>query len=165
LLLLLLLLLFCRTAASFCQKDAVCDGALGECPANTKQQQQQQHQQQQQQGLVLLVSTTVDYRRLARSQVQASDGVLELGCSYGVCSRILQEHGAWLVAVDNSDEVITEVRVATVCADISARAVDECRCLRFAALVHLYAHAECFTKQWLPTLPQRGMCDYEEDRY
>lgn len=24
----------CRAAASFCQKDAVCDGALGECPAN-----------------------------------------------------------------------------------------------------------------------------------
>jgi hypothetical protein len=71
--------------------------------------QQQQFQQQQQGGLVLLVYSTVDYRRMARSQVQAFDGVLELGCSYGVCSRMLQEHAAWLKAVDNSDEMIQEV--------------------------------------------------------
>jgi hypothetical protein len=42
--------------------------------------------------------------------VQASDGVLEVGCSYGVCSKMLQEHAGWLVAVDNSGEVVQEVR-------------------------------------------------------
>jgi SAM-dependent methyltransferase len=43
--------------------------------------------------------------------VQAGDGVLELGCSYGVCSRMLQEHGAWLVGVDNSEACVRQVRV------------------------------------------------------
>jgi hypothetical protein len=58
----------------------------------------------------MLVSSTLDYRRLARSQVQACDGVLEIGCSYGVCSKMLQEHAAWLGAIDNSCEVVQEVR-------------------------------------------------------
>lgn len=43
------------------------------------------------------------------SQVQSSDGVLELGCSYGCASRMLQEHAGWLAAVDNSAEVLAEV--------------------------------------------------------
>jgi methylase of polypeptide subunit release factors len=52
--------------------------------------------------LALLVPTT---------QVSSSDVVLELGCSYGICTNMLAEHAAHVIGVDNSEEAVAEASI------------------------------------------------------
>lgn len=55
---------------------------------------------------VLLCSETESFRRLARSQVLASDVVLEIGCSYGMATRELAARACSVIAVDvNADSL------------------------------------------------------------
>ena len=44
-------------------------------------------------------------------QIQKDDLVLELGCSYGVCTHILAQHAQEVRGVDNSHQLIAEVRL------------------------------------------------------
>ena len=59
---------------------------------------------------VLIVNETVSYRRLAKTQVAKSDGVLEIGSSYGECTQILTKHAKTVVGIDNSQELVEESR-------------------------------------------------------
>jgi cyclopropane fatty-acyl-phospholipid synthase-like methyltransferase len=43
------------------------------------------------------------------TQVSSSDVVLELGCSYGMCTNMLAEHAAHVIGIDNSEEAVAEV--------------------------------------------------------
>eukprot|EP00879_Flechtneria_rotunda_P026508 GHRR01028266.1.p1 GENE.GHRR01028266.1~~GHRR01028266.1.p1 ORF type:complete len:434 (+),score=133.59 GHRR01028266.1:775-2076(+) len=43
-------------------------------------------------------------------QVDSCDAVLELGCSYGVCTSMLAEHCQRVIGIDNSAEVVQEAR-------------------------------------------------------
>jgi 2-polyprenyl-3-methyl-5-hydroxy-6-metoxy-1,4-benzoquinol methylase len=45
------------------------------------------------------------------SQVTKSDAVLEIGCSAGVCTSLLARHAGRVVGVDNSPQLIREVRM------------------------------------------------------
>jgi cyclopropane fatty-acyl-phospholipid synthase-like methyltransferase len=47
-------------------------------------------------------------------QVSSSDVVLELGCSYGMCTNMLAEHAAHVIGVDNSEEAVAEVSIDTL---------------------------------------------------
>ena len=65
----------------------------------------------------LLVGETAVFRALARSQVLASDIVLELGCSYGDTTVELAARAKEVFALDNSPECVA--RAASRCADDS----------------------------------------------
>ncbi|KAF8071307.1 IP5P13 [Scenedesmus sp. PABB004] len=60
--------------------------------------------------LVLVCADTESYRCLARSQLCRADAVLELGCSYGVCTAQLAQHAGQVVGVDCGSEVVAEAR-------------------------------------------------------
>ncbi len=57
---------------------------------------------------ILFTDNTIDYRRLARSQVVRSDSVLELGCSFGLCTQVLSEHADKVLGLDISESVIAK---------------------------------------------------------
>ena len=59
---------------------------------------------------VLVVNETVSYRRLAKTQVGKTDGVLEIGSSFGECTQILTKHAKAVVGIDNSQELVEESR-------------------------------------------------------
>lgn len=54
------------------------------------------------------------FTAFALMQVTSSDVVLELGCSYGMCTNMLAEHAAHVTGIDNSEEVVAEVRSCSV---------------------------------------------------
>lgn len=54
---------------------------------------------------IVVVSTVERYRRLASTETQAEDIVLEVGCSTGSATRALAKRAAQIVAVDLSAEV------------------------------------------------------------
>eukprot|EP00775_Hariotina_reticulata_P006494 gene6494-6722_t len=57
-----------------------------------------------------LINFAVDYwqLQLINDPVQGNDTVLELGCSYGLCTNVLSQHAQQVVGVDNSELVIAE---------------------------------------------------------
>ena len=59
--------------------------------------------------LVVVTPDTVVMRRLARGQTHASDAVVEIGCSYGQCSRFLLGGQSYL-GLDNSYECVRHCR-------------------------------------------------------
>jgi SAM-dependent methyltransferase len=59
---------------------------------------------------VLLTKTTSSYRLLAASQLSPTDHVLEIGCSNGECSIVIEKyaHRGNLVGIDTSAQMIAE---------------------------------------------------------
>jgi hypothetical protein len=62
--------------------------------------------------LVSICAETADFRRLARTQVRRGDRVIELGCSYGAATKILEEQAGpgYIVGVDLGVEALTSAR-------------------------------------------------------
>jgi protein-L-isoaspartate O-methyltransferase len=54
-------------------------------------------------------TTAENISRFTWLQLQKDDVVLELGCSYGVCTHILSQHAQEVRGVDNSHQLIAEV--------------------------------------------------------
>jgi len=60
---------------------------------------------------VVVVSETKDFRVLARSQVEASDRVVDIGSSYGVCTAILARYCRGdVLGIEVSAELVREAR-------------------------------------------------------
>ena len=61
---------------------------------------------------IIVVSESNDFRRMARKKITSEDVFLEIGCSFGECTRILGELGCSGVALDNSESVVAKAVVA-----------------------------------------------------
>jgi SAM-dependent methyltransferase len=61
-------------------------------------------------ALVLVVADTLEFRHLARTQVCAADSVLEIGCSTGLTTTILQSQAGSSIGFDISTSQIDEAR-------------------------------------------------------
>lgn len=59
---------------------------------------------------VVLCAETKHYRRLARSQVDRSDFVIEIGSSFGVCTDVLAQHAGRVIGIEHSAQLIEESR-------------------------------------------------------
>ncbi|PRP79284.1 DNA-directed RNA polymerase [Planoprotostelium fungivorum] len=62
--------------------------------------------------LIFLCDNTREYRRLARSQVNKEDDVVDIGSSYGVCTDILSQHCDRVIGVEISKPLIEHSRAA-----------------------------------------------------
>lgn len=63
---------------------------------------------------ILICGETESFRRLARSQVLASDSIIEIGCSYGLATESLAARAQRVLAVDVSEDALQ--RAAERCA-------------------------------------------------
>ncbi|KAJ3146933.1 hypothetical protein HDU89_005963 [Geranomyces variabilis] len=59
---------------------------------------------------VLICRTTTAYRMAARAQVFATDNVVEIGSSYGVCTDILSQHAKSVFGIEVSPMLVKEAR-------------------------------------------------------
>ena len=55
---------------------------------------------------MILVAETRDFRRLATEQITTDDFFLEIGCSFGECTKLLGERGCRGLALDHSAEAV-----------------------------------------------------------
>lgn len=75
---------------------------------------------------IKVVSDCVDYRLMAKKLVRGSDAVLEIGCSTGLCTKILVKSAKQVVAIDISEELMEEIPgVRFMCVDV--REIDTVR--------------------------------------
>jgi 2-polyprenyl-3-methyl-5-hydroxy-6-metoxy-1,4-benzoquinol methylase len=56
--------------------------------------------------LVVVCNDTTDFRRLARSQLNKTDRVIDIGCSYGRGTAVIAEHCASVIGIDISEECV-----------------------------------------------------------
>jgi len=56
---------------------------------------------------MIVVAETRDFRRLALEQITADDFFLEIGCSFGECTKLLGERGCSGLALDHSADAVT----------------------------------------------------------
>ncbi|KAJ3161990.1 hypothetical protein HDU86_005688 [Geranomyces michiganensis] len=59
---------------------------------------------------VLICRSTLSYRIAARAQVGATDSVVEIGSSYGVCTEILSQHAKSVFGIEVSPLLVEEAR-------------------------------------------------------
>jgi protein-L-isoaspartate O-methyltransferase len=59
---------------------------------------------------VVVCYSTEEYRRLARSQVDSRDSVLEVGSSMGVCTAVLAQHSRSVLGCDSSGDAVQQSR-------------------------------------------------------
>ena len=61
-------------------------------------------------GSVVVCATTHHYRRLANSQVFATDTVLEIGCDFGETTKLIAQRCAVVYGVDKCVEHVAEAK-------------------------------------------------------
>jgi len=78
-------------------------------------------------GALLICSETSDYRRVAQSLTRREgEGAVEIGCSYGVCSKILARRGWRVTCIDVAKEPLAHARER--CGDgVELHLLDFCR--------------------------------------
>lgn len=59
---------------------------------------------------IIVTSDTRDFRSLAQQRITVNDFFLEIGCSYGGCTKLLGDLGFRGIALDHSAEAVTRTR-------------------------------------------------------
>lgn len=66
----------------------------------------------QTQPRIVVVAETRDFRRLAQEIITVDDVFLEIGCSFGECTKLLGDLGFSGIALDHSADAVTQARQA-----------------------------------------------------
>lgn len=59
---------------------------------------------------IIITSETPDFRQMARAHVRPNDVFLEIGCSFGECTKMLGEMGCRGVALDHGADAVAKAR-------------------------------------------------------